>query len=62
MAVRHGGDQARAERAAAVAPGHVGGGAGLVEKDEARRVHEALPDAPQPAFAGDVGALLLGCS
>jgi hypothetical protein len=60
VAVRHGRDQARAERAAAVAPGQVGGGAGLVEEDEARRVHEALPDAPPPALAGDVGAVLLG--
>ena len=41
MAVRHGGDQALGRRAAAIAPGHVGGRAGLVEEDEACRVHEA---------------------
>ena len=62
MAMRHGRDQALAERAAAVTPGHVGRGAGLVEEDEPRRVHEALPDAPPPARAGDIGAVLLGRS
>jgi hypothetical protein len=62
VAVGYRGDQALADRPAAVAPGHVGGGAGLVDEDKPRRVHEALPDAPQPALAGDVGTVLLGRS
>ena len=44
-----------AERATAVAPGHVGGGAGLIEEDEARRIHEAPPGAQRrrlPATSG----------
>ena len=60
VAVRRGVDQALAPRAAAVAARHVGGGAGLVEEDEARRVHVALPAAPAPALGGDVGPVLLG--
>jgi hypothetical protein len=51
----HGGHQALAQQAAAVAPRHVGGGRGLVEKDEPLRVHEALPAAPAPVPGGDVG-------
>lgn len=39
-----------------------GGGRGLVEDDEARRVHEALPHPPPPALAGAVGAVLFGRS
>jgi hypothetical protein len=59
VAVRHGRDQALARRATTVTARHVGGGAGLVEEHEPRRVHEALPASPLPAFGGDVGAVLL---
>ena len=62
MAMRHGIDQALAPKAPAVAPRHVGGGAGLVEEHEARGVHVALPDTPAPALARDIGPVLLGRS
>jgi hypothetical protein len=58
----HGGDQTLIRGAAAVAPGQGGGGRGLVEKDEVRRVHEALPGPPPPALADHVGPVLLGRS
>jgi hypothetical protein len=60
--MRHRRDQALAARAAAVAPRHVGGGPGLIDEDEPRRVHEALPAAPARALAGDVETVLLGGS
>ena len=62
MPVGDGGDQALAGLAPAVAPRHVGGRAGLVEEDEPRRVHEALPDPPAAALLGNVGPILLGGS
>ena len=55
-------DQPLAARAAAIAAGHVGGRPGLVEEDEAARVHVALPDAPVPPLLGHVGPVLLGGS
>jgi len=60
MAVRHRRDQACARQAPAIAAGHVGRGAGLVQKNEARGIHVALPAAPPPALGGDVGPVLLG--
>ena len=46
VAMRHGRNQTPTRRATALAPGHVGGGACLVEKDEPRRIHEVLPSPP----------------
>jgi hypothetical protein len=62
VAVRHGGDQAFGRGTPAVAPRHVGGGAGLVEEHEPLGVHVALPDLPAPAPACDIGPVLLGRS
>jgi hypothetical protein len=59
VAMGHSRDQALVRQAPAVAPGQVGGGAGLVEEHEPRRVHERLPGAPPPTLAGDVGPVLL---
>jgi hypothetical protein len=56
VAVRHRRDQALVRGAAAIAACHVGRGAGLVQEDEARRVHEALPGTPAPALGGDAGS------
>ena len=60
VAVRRGVDQAFTLRAPAVAPDHIGGGAGLIEKDKALRVHVALPDPPVTSMGRYVGPVLLG--
>ena len=60
VAVRHRRDQTVTQGAPAIAPGQAGGGAGLVEEHEARRVHEALPSPPAAALLDDVEAILLG--
>jgi hypothetical protein len=62
VAVRHGRDQALALGVSAVAPRDGGGGTGLVEEDEPRRIHEALPGAPAQTLGRDVGLVLLGGS
>ena len=51
--------QALAPGAAAMAAGHVGGGPGLVDKDEALRVQIELAVEPLLALLQDVGAVLL---
>ena len=51
--------QAQAAWAAAVAPCHVGRNPGLVDKDQARRAHGALPGPPGGAQLGDVRPVLL---
>ena len=61
VTMRRGLDEALAPRSPAVAADHVGGRAGLVEKDEPLRVHVALPYAPVAAMLGDVRTILLGC-
>jgi hypothetical protein len=62
MAVRGRIDQARASGAATIAARHVGGRPGLIEEDEAARVHITLPDPPAPPLFRDVGPVLLGGS
>ena len=59
VAVRDRAVQAPAARAAAVAPRHVGRGTGLVDEDQPRRAHLALPGTPVGALLGDVGPVLL---
>jgi hypothetical protein len=54
-------DQAPASRPPAVGANHVGRGARLVQEHEAVRVHVALPHAPAPPLASDIGPVLLGC-
>ena len=48
-----------AARATAVAPGHVGGGPGFVEKDQAPELQPWLVGAPGRACGDQVGAVLL---
>jgi hypothetical protein len=45
-----------------VAAGHVGGGAGLVEKHKADRIQKALPHAPVSSLVHHIGPVLLGGS
>src|SRR5713226_4017470 len=54
MAERGLGQQAPAARRAAVEPGHLGAGAGLVDKDELVGIDEGLRRPPDPAPDGDV--------
>jgi hypothetical protein len=51
--------QALAPDAAAMAAGHVGGGPGLVDEDEAIRLQIELAVEPLQALLQDVGAVLL---
>ena len=60
MAMRHPPDQPRTAAAAAVAAGHVGGRAGLVDKHQSTRVKLRLPALPHLPCRRHVGALLLG--
>ena len=53
-------DQALAPGTPAIAPGHVGGGARLVQEHEALRIHVALPHAPASPVARHVRPVLLG--
>ena len=55
-------DQALAPGSPAIAPDHVGGGTGLIEKDEALSIHIALPHAPALAVLCDIRPILLGSS
>jgi hypothetical protein len=48
-------------RPAAVAPDHVGGGACLVDEDQAAARKAVLDTPPLRPLAGDVRAFLLGC-
>ncbi len=60
MAVGNAGPQALASRCSTVAPGHVGGGPGLVNEDQAFRVEVELTLEPGLAPPQDIGAVLLG--
>ena len=60
VTVRRGVHQALAPWSPAVASDHVRGSTGLVQEDEALRVHVALPDAPVAAVLGHVDPILLG--
>jgi enamine deaminase RidA (YjgF/YER057c/UK114 family) len=57
--VREAHPQALALGAAAMAAGHVGGGPGLVNEDEAIRVQIELAIEPLLALLQDIGAILL---
>ena len=60
MAVRHAGPQALAAERSSVPPGHVRGGPGLVDEDEARGVEIELVVEPLLTSPQDVRPLLLG--
>ena len=60
MAVRDLGDEWLAAAAPAARAGHVGFGAGLVDKNKTRWVNPGLVFFPAEAAPGDVGAVLLG--
>ena len=60
MTVRHAGPQALAAERSSVPPGHVGGGPGLVDEDEARGVEIELVVEPLLTSPQDVRPLLLG--
>src|SRR3546814_9351410 len=60
VTMRCGVDQALTLRSPAISADHVGGGPGLVEKDEGGRVHVALPYPPSLAVSGDIRPILLG--
>src|SRR4051794_5441967 len=62
MTRRHRIDQALAPGAPAGEAGHRCGGGGLVDEDEALRIHVALPHPPAAAVPGHVGPILLGRS
>src|SRR5437588_10293399 len=53
------GEQAPAARGAAVEPGHLGAGAGLVDENELIGIDEGLRRAPDPAPRRDVRTVLL---
>ena len=59
MAVREAHPQALAFGAPPVTAGHVGGGPGLVDEDEAFGFEVDLTVEPVPALSQDVGAVLL---
>jgi hypothetical protein len=61
MPPRRGIHQALAARTPPIAPDHVGRRACLIEKDEAARVHGALPHPPAPAVLRNVWPVLLCC-
>ena len=54
------GQQPPAARGAAVEPGHLGAGAGLVDEDELVGINKRLRRAPDAAPGRDVGTVLLG--
>jgi len=54
------GQETPAAQRAAVQPGHLGAGAGLVDEDELVGIDEGLRRAPDPAPRGDIRAVLLG--
>jgi len=60
VAERRLGKQAPAAWRAAVEPGHLGAGAGLIEKDELVGIDEGLCRPPDAAPGGDVRPVLLG--
>src|SRR3954447_19546129 len=60
MTVRHAGPQALAAERSSVPPGHVRGGPGLVDEDEARGVEIELVVEPLLTSPQDVQPLLLG--
>ena len=60
MTVRHAGPQALAAERSSVAAGHVRGGPGLVDEDEARGVEIELVVEPLLTSPQDVRPLLLG--
>src|SRR4051794_12553890 len=62
MTRRHRIDQALAPGAPAGEAGHRCGGGGLVDEDEALRIHVTLPRPPATAVPGHVGPILLGRS
>jgi len=59
MAMREAHPQAFAFGAPSVAAGHVGGGPGLVDKDETLGLEIDLTVEPVPALPQDVGTVLL---
>ncbi len=59
VAVGHAHDETLPAWAPTIAARHLGGGAGLVDEDQALRAQFALLLAPSLACCGDVGALLL---
>jgi len=59
MAVRDGGAAALAALRAAVAPGHLGRGAGLVDEHQSFRIEARLCLQPNLTLARDVRSLLL---
>src|SRR5215217_7620965 len=62
MTRRHRIDQALASWTPAGEAGHRCGGGGLVDEDEALRIHVTLPHPPAAAVPGHVGPILLGRS
>ena len=58
--MRHTDPQALPTQGSPIAPGHVGGGPGLVDEHKARRVEVELAIEPGLAPLQDIGALLLG--
>src|SRR3546814_13530881 len=60
VTMRCGVDQALTLRSPAISADHVGGGPGLVEKDEGGRVHVALPYPPSLAVSGELRPILHG--
>ena len=60
MSVRHRIDHPLPARCSAVAPGHVGGRARLIQEHEAAGIHEALPHAKAAALLGYIRPVLLG--
>jgi hypothetical protein len=59
VAVRNGGAATLAPQRPTVEPRHLGGGAGLVDEDQALRVEVELAVEPGPACRLDIAALLL---
>lgn len=60
MAVRHRRDETPAARATAVTARHVGGRAGLVDKDQVGRLQLGLAGVPGLARFGHIRPVLLG--
>jgi hypothetical protein len=62
MAVRDCANEPLAARAAAVKPGHFGGGAALVDEDQTLRAQFRLTGAPLHSRLGDIGPILYRAS
>ena len=60
MPVRHRRQQPQPARRATVPARHVGGGPGLVDEDQMRRIERRLAPDEDPPFLGYVEAILLG--